>query len=56
MNANTPDDERFLRDALPAFVSESIELLDQLEHLLLELEAAPRDRDLLDAVSMLCLP
>jgi len=50
MNANTPDDERFLREALPAFVSESIELLDQLEHLLLELETAPQDRDLLDAL------
>ena len=50
MNANTEDDERFLREALPAFVSESIELLDQLEHLLLELEAAPQDRSLLDAL------
>lgn len=51
MNAIThDDDEQFLRDALPAFISESVELLDQVEHLLLELESSPNDRELLDAL------
>lgn len=44
------DDEQFLRDALPAFISESVELLDQIEQLLLELESNPGDRELLDAL------
>ncbi|MFZ9407138.1 MAG: chemotaxis protein CheA [Burkholderiaceae bacterium] len=51
MNASTrDDDEQFLRDALPAFISESVELLDQIEQLLLELESSPADRELLDAL------
>ncbi|RPH44668.1 MAG: chemotaxis protein CheA [Burkholderiales bacterium] len=44
------DDESFLREALPAFLSEAREQLDQLEQLLLELEATPDDRELLDAL------
>ena len=51
MNTSAHDsDEQFLRDALPAFISESIELLDQIEQLLLELETNPSDRELLDAL------
>ena len=50
MSIHSNDDENFLRDALPAFISESVELLDQLEHLLLELEDRPNDRELLDAL------
>ncbi|MFZ4758637.1 MAG: chemotaxis protein CheA [Burkholderiaceae bacterium] len=50
MSASTADDESFLREALPAFLSESRELLDQLEQLLLELEIQPDDRELLDAL------
>ena len=51
MNASVrDDDEQFLRDALPAFISESVEQLDQLEQLLLELESNPGDRELLDAL------
>ena len=37
MSLHNTDDDDFLRDALPAFISESVELLDQLEQLLLEL-------------------
>ena len=50
MSVQSDDDESFLREALPAFISESLELLDQLEQLLLELEAHPGDRELLDAL------
>jgi two-component system chemotaxis sensor kinase CheA len=50
MSLHNTDDDDFLRDALPAFISESVELLDQLEQLLLELEASPGDRELLDAL------
>lgn len=50
MHANGQDDESFLREALPAFISEAVELLDQLEQLLLELEDTPDDRELLDAL------
>jgi len=44
------EDDGFLREALPAFLSEAREQLDQLEQLLLELEASPDDRELLDAL------
>jgi two-component system chemotaxis sensor kinase CheA len=44
------DDASFLREALPAFLSEAREQLDQLEQLLLELEASPDDREQLDAL------
>jgi two-component system chemotaxis sensor kinase CheA len=50
MSIHSNDDQDFLRDALPAFISESVELLDQLEQLLLELEDLPTDRELLDAL------
>jgi two-component system chemotaxis sensor kinase CheA len=44
------DDDTFLKEALPAFMSEAREQLDQLEQLLLELEGSPEDRELLDAL------
>ncbi len=50
MSIHSNDDQDFLRDALPSFISESVELLDQLEQLLLELEDRPSDRELLDAL------
>jgi two-component system chemotaxis sensor kinase CheA len=50
MPTRNGDDESFLRETLPAFLSEAREQLDQLEQLLLELEGSPDDRDLLDAL------
>jgi two-component system chemotaxis sensor kinase CheA len=47
--SNTTDDD-FLAEALPAFVSEAHEQLDAVEQLLLQLESAPDDRGLLDAL------
>jgi two-component system chemotaxis sensor kinase CheA len=46
----TPDDNSFIREALPAFISEAREQTEQLEQLLLQLEDAPDDRGLLDAL------
>ena len=48
MNENR--DEEFIAEALPAFMSEADEQLVRIEQLLLELEAAPDDRDRLDAL------
>lgn len=44
------DDFDFLAAALPAFISEAREQVSQIEHLLLELEEAPADREHLDAL------
>ncbi len=43
-------DSSFIAEALPAFISEAHEQIQQLEQLLLQLEDAPGDRDLLDAL------
>ncbi|MGS0756966.1 Hpt domain-containing protein [Roseateles sp. GG27B] len=43
-------DDSFIADALPAFISEAQEQTDALEQLLLQLEGAPDDRELLDAL------
>ncbi len=43
-------DADFIAQALPAFISEAQEQIETLEHLLLELEGAPEDRQLLDAL------
>jgi two-component system chemotaxis sensor kinase CheA len=43
-------DADFIAQALPAFISEAHEQIETLEHLLLELESAPDDRSLLDAL------
>jgi two-component system chemotaxis sensor kinase CheA len=46
-----PDtDQSFIAEALPAFLSEAEEQLGALEQLLLRLEDAPEDRELLDAL------
>jgi two-component system, chemotaxis family, sensor kinase CheA len=50
MPHRSADDDGFLREALPSFINEAREMLDQLEQLLLELEANPDDRELLDAL------
>jgi two-component system chemotaxis sensor kinase CheA len=50
MPHRTGDDDGFLREALPSFLNEAREMLDQLEQLLLELETSPDDRELLDAL------
>ena len=46
----TDDDLDFIAAALPAFISEAQEQIERLEQLLLELEAAPTDGELLGAL------
>jgi two-component system chemotaxis sensor kinase CheA len=48
--SQSDDDFDFLAAALPAFISEAREQVSQIEHLLLELEEAPADREHLDAL------
>ena len=43
-------DLQFVADALPAFLSEAREQIESIEQLMLQLEDAPDDRDLLDAL------
>ena len=43
-------DNSFIAEALPAFISEAHEQIEMLEQLLLQLEDAPDDRELLDAL------
>ena len=43
-------DSSFIAEALPAFISEANEQIETLEQLLLQLEDAPGDRELLDAL------
>ena len=43
-------DRDFIADTLPVFISEAQEQIAELEQLLLQLEDAPGDRDLLDAL------
>ncbi|MBT9488632.1 MAG: chemotaxis protein CheA [Rubrivivax sp.] len=50
MNSNDDSDNSFIREALPAFISEAQEQTEQLEQLLLQLEDTPDDRELLDAL------
>ncbi|MFO0236214.1 MAG: chemotaxis protein CheA [Burkholderiales bacterium] len=47
---DTDADTRFIAEALPAFISEAREQIEGIEQLLLQLETAPDDRDLLDAL------
>ncbi len=47
---NDHDDLGFIADALPAFISEGQEQISSIEQLLLQLEDAPDDRELLDAL------
>ncbi len=43
-------DQSFIQDALPIFISESLEQIESIEHLLLELEDSPGDSGLLNAL------
>jgi two-component system, chemotaxis family, sensor kinase CheA len=47
---NEQSDDDLIQEMLPAFIEEANEQSDALETLLLELESAPGDRDLLDAL------
>jgi len=47
---NSEIDTSFIADALPSFISEAREQIEAIEQLLLQLEDAPDDRDLLDAL------
>ena len=48
---NTSDqDNSFIAEAMPAFISEAREQIESLEQLLLQLEDQPDDRELLDAL------
>ena len=50
-NANSADhDLSFIREVLPAFISEAQEQIESLEQLLLQLEDAPGDSELLNAL------
>lgn len=44
------EDNSFIEEALPAFISEAHEQIESLEQLLLQLEDNPGDRELLDAL------
>lgn len=44
------DDSDFIAEALPAFISEAQEQIEAIEQLLLQLEDAPDDRDLLNTL------
>ncbi|MDI1261420.1 chemotaxis protein CheA [Aquabacterium sp.] len=46
----TDSDKDFIADVLPAFISEALEQVVGIEQLLLQLEDAPDDRELLDAL------
>lgn len=50
--AHSPDDidQGFIAEALPAFISEAQEQIEQVEQLLLQLEDSPDDADLLNAL------
>ncbi len=45
-----PSEQDFIADALPAFISEAREQVETIEQLMLQLEDAPKDRELLDAL------
>ncbi len=48
--SSADNDASFIAEALPAFISEAEEQLASIEQLLLQLEDAPGDRELLDAL------
>ena len=50
MSRHAEQDMSFIAQALPAFVSEAHEQVETLEQLLLQLEAEPGSRELLDAL------
>jgi two-component system, chemotaxis family, sensor kinase CheA len=50
MSASGEPADDFITEVLPAFISEACEQVDSIESLLLQIEAAPGDRGLLDAL------
>ncbi|MBX9715814.1 MAG: Hpt domain-containing protein, partial [Burkholderiaceae bacterium] len=50
MKKQQDQDNSFIAEALPAFISEAQEQLEMLEQLLLQLEDAPGDSELLGAL------
>ena len=48
--SSADQDDNFIAEALPAFISEAHEQIEMLEQLLLQLEHSPDDRELLDAL------
>ena len=50
MTRSTDADTSFVAEALPVFISEAQEQIESIEQLLLQLEEAPEDRELLDAL------
>jgi len=48
MSYNNDSDQDFIREAMPAFISEAAEQIEAIETLLLELEEQPDNRELLD--------
>lgn len=50
MSASSDADRDFIAQAMPAFISEAAEQIEAIETLLLELEAQPDDRELLDSL------
>jgi two-component system chemotaxis sensor kinase CheA len=50
MSTTADSDKDFIAQAMPAFISEAAEQIEAIEGLLLELEAQPDNRDLLDSL------
>ena len=50
MSSEFDPDQDFIRQAMPAFISEAAEQIEAIETLLLELEEQPDDRELLDSL------
>ncbi len=50
MSYNNDSDQDFIREAMPAFISEAAEQIEAIETLLLELEEQPDNRELLDSL------
>ena len=50
MSTMSNEDQSFILEALPAFLSEASEQLATVEQLLLALEESPGDREMLDAL------
>jgi two-component system chemotaxis sensor kinase CheA len=50
MSYQNDSDQDFIREAMPAFISEAAEQIEAIETLLLELEAQPDNRELLDSL------
>ena len=48
--SNSAQDNSFIAEALPAFISEAQEQIETIEQLMLQLEDTPEDRELLDAL------